>query len=197
MKLQMAKDSLFAVLLRSPWWISVAVAAGIVALARLALPEEYRLVGMLTALPFLGIAAMAGWKQLRSPSAARVASTLEATAALSWREFNDALEEAFRHDGYAVTRLGKPAADFEMVKSGRTSLVSCKRWKAASTGVEPLRELHAAGEARASDENVYVTLGAVTDNARRFATEKRIRLIQGAELASLLRGRVGTGKRAA
>ena len=131
-----------------------AVAAGIVALARLALPEEYRLVGMLTALPFLGIAAMAGWKQLRSPSAARVASTLEATAALSWREFNDALEEAFRHDGYAVTRLGKPAADFEMVKAGRTSLVSCKRWKAASTGVEPLRELHAAGEARASDQNV-------------------------------------------
>ena len=96
-----------------------------------------------------------------------------------------------------MTRLGKPAADFEMVKAGRTSLVSCKRWKAASTGVEPLRELHAAGEARASDENVYVTLGAITDNARRFATEKRIRLIQGAELASLLRGRVGTGKRAA
>ena len=35
MKLESAKDSLFAVLLRSPWWISVAVAAGIAAVARL------------------------------------------------------------------------------------------------------------------------------------------------------------------
>jgi len=38
MKFQMAKNSLFAVLLRSPWWISIAVAAGIFALAKMLLP---------------------------------------------------------------------------------------------------------------------------------------------------------------
>jgi len=30
MKFQMAKNSLFAILLRSPWWMSILVAAGIV-----------------------------------------------------------------------------------------------------------------------------------------------------------------------
>jgi restriction system protein len=197
MELKMAKDSLFAVLLRSPWWISVGVAAALAAIGRFALPEDYRLVGMLTALPFLVIAAIAGWKELRAPSTARVASTLEAAGALSWREFADALDEAFRRDGYAVTRLGKPAADLELVKAGRTSIVSCKRWKAATTGVEPLRELHVAGEMREAGTCIYVALGGVSDNARQFAAEKRIRLIEGTELAQLLRGVVGSGRRGA
>ena len=33
MKFQMAKNSLFAVLLRSPWWVSIAVAAAVALLA--------------------------------------------------------------------------------------------------------------------------------------------------------------------
>jgi restriction system protein len=197
MKLKMAENSLFAVLLRSPWWASVAVGAGIAALARVLLPPDYRLVGMLTALPFLAIAAIAGWKTLRAPSATRVAATLEAAAALSWRDFSAALEEAFRRDGYAVTRPERPGADLELTKEGRRSLVCARRWKAANCGVEPLRELHAAGEAREAGERIYVTIGAISDSARRFAGEKRIRLLQGAELAQLLRGVVGAGKPAA
>jgi restriction system protein len=192
MKFKMAENSLFAVLLRSPWWISVAVAAGIAGLARLLLPEQYRVVGMLTALPFVVIAAMAFWRQSKQPSAAVVASTLEAAAALSAREFADALEAAFRRDGYAVTRLGKSAADLELDKAGRRSLVACKRWKAASTGVEPLRELLAADGEGA---RIYVALGGITEKAQRFAVANQIRLVHGAELARLLRGLVGKGRR--
>ena len=197
MKLKMAENSLFAVLLRSPWWASVAVGAGIAALARVLLPADYRLVGMLTALPFVAIAAMAGWKTLRTPSATRVAATLQAVAALSWRDFSAALEEAFRRDGYAVTRPDKPGADLELSKEGRRTLVCARRWKAANCGIEPLRELHAAGEAREAGERIYVTVGAISDSARRFAGEKRIRLLYGAELAQLLHGLVGAGKPAA
>jgi restriction system protein len=197
MKLKMAKDSLFAVLLRSPWWISVAVAAGIAVVARLLLPEEYRVVGMLTATPFVVIAGIAAWKQTRLPSAARVAATLEAASALSLREFVDALAAGFERQGYEVRRLAKSAADLELSKVGRKSLVGCRRWKAASTGVEPLRDLHAAGEASEAGECVYVALGGITDNAQRFATEKRIRLLQGAELAQMLGGLAVAGKRKA
>jgi restriction system protein len=194
MKLKMAENSLFAVLLRSPWWVSLAVGAGIAALARALLPEDYRLMGMLTALPFLVIAAIAGWKALRSPSPPRVAATLQAAAALSWRDFSTALEKAFRRDGYAVTRPDKPGADLELSKEGLSTLVSARRWKAANCGLEPLRELHAAGEARGAGERIYVTVGAISDSARRFAGEKRIRLLHGAELAQLLRGFVGADK---
>ena len=140
MKLEMAKDSLFAILLRKPWWISIGIAAGIALVARAMLPEQYVIAGALGGIPFMAIGAIAAWRQLRAPSAARITSTLEAIGTMSWREFASALEEAFRRDGYAVTRIAGPQADFEIVKAGRTSLVSGKRWKAANTGVLPLRE---------------------------------------------------------
>ena len=84
----MNKNSLFAVLLRSPWWISIAVAAGIFALARMALPEAYALYGIFASLPFIVIGGYAAWQQLRAPSAAQIAATLESLRALSWGEFS-------------------------------------------------------------------------------------------------------------
>ena len=188
MKLEMAKDSLFAILLRKPWWISIGIAAGIALVARAMLPEQYAIGGALGGIPFIVIGVIGAWRQLRAPSAARLTSTLEAVGAMSWREFSSALEEAFRRDGHVVTPIALPQADFEIVKAGRTSLVSCKRWKAANTGIEPLRELHLASERRAAQESVYVAVGGITDNARRFAAENRIRIIEGAGLAQMLTG---------
>ena len=184
--MEMNKNSLFAVLLRSPWWISIAVAAGVFALARMLLPEAYALYGIFASLPFIVIGCVAGWKQLRAPSAKQIAATLESLRALSWEEFSVALEEAYRRDGYGAARLNIAGADLELTKSGRVSLVSCKRWKVARAGIEPLRELEAARNAREAHECVYVAAGEITDNALAFATEKNIVLLHGAELAKLL-----------
>jgi restriction system protein len=185
-KLKMAENSLFAMLLRSPWWASVGVAVGIALVARIVLPDQYAVVGALSGLPFAVIGAIAAWKQLRAPSAARVATTLEAIGSMSWSDFSRAIEDAFRRDGYTVTRLSGSQADYEVNKAGRTSLVSCKRWKAATIGVESLRALHAVREARESQEGIYVAVGGITDTARKFASEKKIRVVQGAELAQML-----------
>jgi restriction system protein len=73
-----------------------------------------------------------------------------------------------------------------MTRGGRTSLVACKRWKVARTGVEPLRELDEARRARDAHECIYVATGEVTDGALKFAREKSIRVVHGAELAKLL-----------
>jgi restriction system protein len=193
MKLEMAKDSLFAILLRRPWWISLGIAAGIALVARAMLPEQYAIAGALGGIPFVVIGAIAAWRQLRAPSAARITSTLEAIGSMSWRDFSSVLEDAFRRDGYAVTRIAGPQADFEIVKAGRTSLVSGKRWKAANTGVEPLRDLHLANERREAQESIYIAVGSITENARRFAVENRIRIIEGAALAQML-GSAGRAK---
>ena len=179
----MAKNSLFAILLRSPWWISFIVAAGALAAASFVLPDVY---AVFTALPFAVIGAYAGWQQLRAPSAAKVAARLEALRALSWEDFSNALEDAFRRQGYSVSRLAGRAADFELSRAGRLSLVVCRRWKAARTGIEPLRELHAAKAAHQAHECIYVSAGEFTDNARAFSTEKGLRLLHGAELAALV-----------
>jgi len=183
MKFKMAKNSLFAVLLRSPWWISIAVAAAIFAVARLWVPGVY---AFFLALPFLVIGGYALTKQLRTPSPERIAETIEAIRAMSWEDFSTAIEAAYRSDGYSVARIGGAAADFELAKAGRVSLIGCKRWKAARTGIEPLRELHAAGRAREAQECIYVAAGEITDSARSFAAGNNIRLLHDAELAKLL-----------
>jgi restriction system protein len=184
------KTSLFAVLLRSPWWISIAVGGGVFALAsmvvaRLAPPETSGLYGIFAALPFLVIGAYAGWQQLRAPSTERIAARLESLRALSWDDFSAALEDAFRRDGYTVSRLNIAGADLELVKSGRVTLVACKRWKVARTGIDPLKDLDAARQAREAHDCIYVAAGEITDNAGAFAKEKNIQLLHGADLAIL------------
>lgn len=186
MKLEMSKDSLFAVLLRSSWWISFAIAAALYGAGRFWLPEAYAFLAFFIPLPFAVIAAYTFWQQLRAPSAARVADTLEAVRAMSWDDFSAALEHGFGREGYAVARLDGTQADLELTKAWRITLVGAKRWKVSRTGVEPLRALHAAKIAREAHECIYVAAGAITDNARAFAAEKNIRLVHGAELVKLL-----------
>ena len=76
MKLKMSEKSLFAILLRSPWWWSFLIAAVLVLLARVFLPEAFRAVGMLSALPFAVLAIIAAWRQRDKPSPERVTLAL-------------------------------------------------------------------------------------------------------------------------
>lgn len=187
MKLKMAENSLFAILLRSRWWISFLVAAGIFAVAMALLPREYALAGALGAVPFVVIGGMALSRQWGAPSEAQVEASLAQAGAMSWPEFAAKLEQSYRSAGYAVQRTSN-GADFVLEKSGRTTLVSAKRWKAARQGVEPLRELDAARQAKDADAAVFLSLGPLSDNASAFARSAPIRVLQGADLAVLLRG---------
>ena len=188
MKLKMAKNSLFAVLLRSPWWVSLGVALALALLMRLLLPKDYAVAGMLGALPFVVIAAIAAWKQLRAPSAAQSAQTLQRLQDLGAREFADTLEAAFRTQGHEVQRLQRAGADLQLTLRHRRTVVAFKRWKAASVGVEPLRELQAAQRALEADAAIYVATGALSDKAADFVRDARLQLIGAAELAQLMRG---------
>ena len=184
MKLKLAENSLFAILLRAHWWVSVLAALVIFGVARFMLPIEF---AAFAASPFIVIAAVAGWRQLRVPSDARIEAALERLRAMSWEAFAAALEEGFRRDGYAVTRIEGPA-DFSLEKNNRLSLAAAKRWKASRTGIEPLRELHAAGAALdpgEAGECLYLCAGDITDTARAYAAQNNIRLLEGLELAKL------------
>ncbi|GAB3554331.1 restriction endonuclease [Noviherbaspirillum agri] len=190
MKLKMAENSLFAILLRKPWWISMVI-AGVCGLAFSALmPARFAVAGMAAGMPFFIIGIIAFIRHLGKPSAARIAHTRETVRTMSWPGFASAIEAAYRRDGYEVARHAGAAADFRITRGGRCALVSCKRWKAASIGVEPLRELHAAATAQDAQESIFIGIGQLSDAARRFAQEKQIRLVQEAELAQLLQGMV-------
>ncbi len=190
MRLKMSDKSLFAVLLRSRWWVSIALAVAMALLVKFFAPEEYFLPALSVTIPFLFTGILAAWKQLRVPGASRVASTVETVSAMSWREFSEVMETAFQREGFTVSRVSG-AADLKLDKEGRVTLVSCKRWKAANHGVEPLRELETLRQAQGGHEAIYVALGGVSENARRFAQSHKIRLIQDVELTGLLRLRKG------
>lgn len=196
MRLRMAQNSLFAILLRKPWWISLMVATTLSVVAMAALPRDSALYGLSAGIPFTIISIIAAYRQLRAPSPARVSRTLEAVSAMSWREFSDAVERGFKGDGYRVVRDPAVGADFEISGSGRTVMVGCKRWKAATTGIEPLRALHSAATERGVKEMVYITIGQMTDNAWGYATEQGIHIMKEDGLAALLRNTISLKKKA-
>jgi len=185
MQLKMSENSLFAILLRSSWWMSAAVGAAFVLGAKAILPGQYFIVGAFGALPFFIIAGIAAWRQLRAPSPVKVAKTLEAAGALSWAEFAALLEAGMRADGYTVERIDG-GADFLTVKAGRTAVVAARRWKGAKLGLEPLRELEAQRHKRDTHDAVFVTIGEVTEKAAQYARSNGIRMLAGADLAKLV-----------
>lgn len=184
----MAKNSLFAVLLRSPWWVSLALGAALALVAAAFVPDPYRPIGVLSALPFIVIAGIAAWRQARLPSAARVLATQQAVNALAWADFAKLLEQAFARDGYTVQTGTRDAVDFEIERQGRRMLVCARRWKSARTGLEVLRALQAAREDIGVPDALYIGLGELTDTARPFAAQHRIAIWRVEELALALRG---------
>lgn len=181
--MKLPQNSLFAILLRSPWWLSALIGMAVFVVVRLLLDAGF---GFFAALPFVVLAHVVLWRELRAPRGARLERSLAGLRAMSWEEFSAKLEAGYRRQGYAVTR-SSGAADFELERDGTLSLVAAKRWKATRSGVEPLRELAEAGARRQARECAYACAAEITDKARQFAAEKGVKLIEGPELVALVR----------
>ena len=189
MKFKMAKNSLFAILLRSSWWISLALAVALGLAGAALLPVEYRIAGALSGFPFAVISAMAAWRQWKLPSAARIDETRDAVSQMAWPAFSALLEQAFVRDGYRVKAVKAGGAhDFELERQGRRMLVSARRWKSAQTGLEALRALQAARQAADVADALLIGLGDLSETARPFAAQHQIAVWQAAEIAQALKG---------
>ena len=185
MNFKMSDKSLFAILLRSPWWYSFLIAAVLLLLARVFLPEAFRAVGMLSSIPFAILGVIAAWRQRDKPSPERVSMALDQLAQMPWKQFLPIMEQAFVQQGFTVTQLNSNAADLQLEKLGRVTLVSCKRWKAATLGVEVLRDLKAMQISQEASYAACISLSLPTGVALKFAKENAIQLICQDELASL------------
>lgn len=187
MKLRMAENSLFAILLRSRWWVSLLVALGFVVVSFALLPESVRVVGALGGAPFVIISVMALRRQWGLPSPAKADALLKAAGSIGWIELADALTAAWQREGYTVQRLTGQRADFLLQRQGRTVVASARRLKAARVGVEPLRELLQAVDQHEGTSGLYLALGEPSEAAVSFANQNAIMLLRGMPLAQLLR----------
>ena len=189
----MSEKSLFAVLLRSPWWISFVLVGVIALLAGALLPKEYASVGMLGGFPFFVIGCMAMWRQRHLPSSTEIEKGLQTLSSMGWRDFSALLDLAFTQQGYTVKHLNG-AADLQLEKKGVLTVVSAKRWKAAALGLEPLRELVACRDALEARNCVCITLGQVSAKAHEYAEQNRITLISDADLVVLTAKTIQTSR---
>jgi restriction system protein len=188
MKLRMAPNSLFAILLRSPWWVSLLIAVGVALVAGALLPRDLAAPGMLGGLPFLVISGIAFRRQWGRPGRAEIERLLVALASMPWKNFARLLELAFTRDGHAVAPASGAGADFRLVRGHRTILVSARRWKAATLGAETVRELEAAVQREGADAGLLVSLAEPSDSARTAAARAGLELLTGEALAVLLAG---------
>lgn len=183
----MAEKSLFAILLRSSWWVSFLIAGAItLAVAALA-PERFKLLGFFGALPLYGVGCVAAWRQRNAPSSAAVEAKAVAVRAMAWRDFSAALQQAWQAQGASVQAITGLEADFCVQQNGRTTLVSARRWKAASHGADAISHLADAMRKRDITAGQYlVAHGTVSDSARELARKEGVELVEGDALARWL-----------
>jgi restriction system protein len=149
------------------------------------------LIGFIPALVSLA-AGVAGWK-IRQQGAAFLHQHLDIDwlNRLSWQDFERQVAEVYRQQGYSVDEVGGGGADggvdLRLHRDDATAIVQCKRWKTYKVGVKPVRELFGVMMAEKADRAVFITSGVYTDEALRFAEGKPIELVDGAQLAQMLR----------
>lgn len=187
MKFRMAPNSLFAILLRQPWWVSLAIAVVFAAACFALLSRETAPFAAVGALPFAGLAVIALKRQWGRPSSRQVEAVVEALSRIGWEEFRRLLEQAYTRDGWQVERL-TGAADLRLRKAGQQLLVGARRWKAARHGEESLVALRGAMVSFDASSAQYLALGELSPQAQRFARENGIAVCHAEDLAHLLRG---------
>jgi restriction system protein len=189
MAFKMAKGSLFAVLLRSPWWYSVLIGLLIILISVAVTDVKYLILSITVTMPFFLIGGYAGFKQSQQPSQNRVLEVYQQAKQMSAVNISEKIAANYIKSGYQSNVFKGNDADLEFVRGHQNLLLCSKRFKAANTGIEPLKRLVAAGEAIEARGYLYLTLGEVSAPAQKYAQENNIEIIESNRLAMLFDGK--------
>jgi restriction system protein len=111
--------------------------------------------------------------------------------AMSWRELELLVSEAYRRQGYQVQETGQGGADggidLVLLRDGRVSLVQCKHWRTRRVGAPVVREQFGLLTHHQAAAVIIVTTGDFTPEAKAFAEGKPIELMAGPALLALVR----------
>jgi restriction system protein len=112
---------------------------------------------------------------------------------LSWEEFEALLREAFERDGFRVfersngtTGVAAGLADIVLERGGKRWFVSAKYWRERTVAGQAVQELYGAMVAGGASGGFIVTHGAYGPAAKVLARERRVELIDGERLASMI-----------
>ena len=193
-------EGLFDLLLLLPWWATLAVGSGLWFYLRghamPASPFVPKEIVTWFVLQFLkwacfGAAFVSGVLTLKRKILFASAKDIEAIRAVSWREFERLVGEAYRRQGYMVEETGGGGADggidLLLRGKGQKVIVQCKQWKTYKVGVKVVREMFGIMTAERADRVIIVASGTYTQEAFDFARGKPIDLIEGKALVQLIK----------
>ena len=178
----MAKESLFQILSRQPWWITLLVAVGLFWLTYGFFPP----VAPFVALPFVVLAVYIAIVQWRKGSPSDVQVHLETLRGMSWEEFSALVVDAYKERGYAVLPSEGRGYDFKLTKDGQTILLQCRRWKVNQVGAAPIRELAEAVANSDAYKGICLAAGDFSQPALKLTVDEPVSLVSGADLIELV-----------
>lgn len=115
---------------------------------------------------------------------------IESLRAMSWRELEQLVAEAYERLGFEVeesaTRGADGGVDLRLRRHGALTLVQCKHWRTQRVGAPVVREQFGLLAHHGAAAVVIVTTGDFTAEARAFAQSKPIELVAGPELLALV-----------
>ena len=187
---------------RVPWWVGVILAViSYLALHAYAVLPGGPPAGLMSAVTGRGLAtgaqyllplffllgaAVSAFRRRgagHGPTAA--ASRNDDVARMPWRQFEVLVGEYFRRQGFAsMDGGGGPDGGVDVVlKNGADRyLVRCRHWRAMRVDVQAVRDLYGEMAAQRVVGAYIVTSGDFSDEARKFAEAREMRLIDGRTL---------------
>ena len=196
------RSSIFEDVLKAPWYVSAALAVvfyGIALISPAILSGKPTLVGaavaLKTAFNVLGLLfTLASVVALVIPRISKQSfkqtKSLQQIRSLTWQQFETYIAEAYREQGYQVTKTPEGAdggVDLILRKDNEVTFVQCKHWKANKVGVAKVREFFGAMASGGADAGIFVTAGEFTKEAEAFATQHGIKAIDGPLLEDLIK----------
>ena len=122
---------------------------------------------------------------------------------LTWQQFEEIVGAAYRRQGYKVVETGGggPDGGIDLILrgNGEKVLVQCKQWRSYRVGVKLLREFHGilTSSKTTADRGIFVTFGLYTQEARQFARDNSIELVDRERLLEMVQAAQKGSKSAA
>ena len=196
-------EGILDLLVLLPWWVSVIVSISVYVGLKFVVPvlyiENIFLQGFQTAVPNLAnlfalillipapISAFNAWRKRKLLDDQKNIQTIRN---LSWRAFEELVAEAYRRQGYMVIENQTVGADggidVRLKKDGALHLVQCKNWKSIKVGVKVVREMYGIMVAEHASSVKIIISGMFTQEAKNFANDKPIDLVDGSQLEILI-----------
>lgn len=178
----MARETLFRILQRQHWGVTLLVAAGLFGVTYLFFPP----IAPFIALPFAVLAIYIAIVQWRKGSPLDVDRHLETLRGMSWEEFSSTVVAAYEERGYTVLPSDGGGYDYKLTKNGQTILLQCRRWKVNQVGAAPVRELAKAVATTDAYKGICLAAGEFSLPARKLTVDEPVSLVSGADLIELV-----------